>query len=627
MSTPLRQIVERWRPHLGLVAALTEASRPLTTALAVIVALRVIAPVGFVVATASVLARVPATVREGLDSVPGRALVFGVVFMAISFLIQQITPPLQQSLAYMLGNRFHTSLEERFMKAALLPPGIGHLEEPQLQNEVAAATRGLGGFPNPTDAPNALAGRVAARLSFVGAAGVLVVWHWWVALPVLICGVWQQIQLSKSLMEAALGQVGMADATRRSIYYRDLALTPPAAKEIRVFGLGSWLVERYKEHFGAALLAMQAARARQQRPLLILTLITCAAVGGSLLLLGWEAGSGRVGLAKVALVVTALAAAARTLTENDTVRDGLVLAFSLQAIALVKATEERLKNVTRGLSGKRRADDLAHGEIRFENLSFHYPGQDRDVLHGLDLIVHPRESLAIVGANGAGKTTLIKLLCRLYEPTEGRITVNGVDLREIDPSAWQRRIAAIFQDYVKYPLSAADNVTFGGLSLADDSSLLQRTAEKVRLNPIIKGLPNGWNTTLSREFEGGVDLSGGEWQRVALARALFAAGAGASVLILDEPTASLDVRSEAEIYKQFLELTAGLTTLLISHRFSSVRHAQRICVLEGGRVVEEGDHASLLAARGRYAELFHLQAARFAEEEQEQAEAASEVTS
>jgi ATP-binding cassette subfamily B protein len=294
---------------------------------------------------------------------------------------------------------------------------------------------------------------------------------------------------------------------------------------------------------------------------------------------------------------------------------------------LVEGAEARLKDVRRNISGGRSAARLPRSEIRFENVSFRYPGQEVDVLKGLDLAVPAGQSLAIVGHNGAGKTTLIKLLCRLYEPTDGRITVDGLDLQQLEPSAWQRRIAAIFQDYVKYPLSASDNVVFGGLESGGDESLLKRTAEKVRITKVIENLPNGWETTLSTEYGGGVDLSGGEWQRVALARALFAAGGGASVLILDEPTASLDVRGEAEIYGKFLELTAGLTTLLISHRFSTVRRAERICFLEGGRVIEEGDHSSLMTAAGRYAELFNLQAARFAEEQRQQDEAPSEVSS
>ena len=221
-----------------------------------------------------------------------------------------------------------------------------------------------------------------------------------------------------------------------------------------------------------------------------------------------------------------------------------------------------------------------------------------------------------MGENGAGKTTLVKLLCRLYEPTAGRLTADGADLRGLDPAAWRRRVAVIFQDFVHYELPARDNVGFGSLgALAGPvaAARLEAAAQRAGALDLIRGLPRGWDTVLSRRFTGGADLSGGEWQRIALARALFAVAGGAGVLILDEPTANLDVRAEAALYERFLDLTRGLTTILISHRFATVRRADRICVLAGGGIVEDGTHAALLARGGRYAELFRLQAARFAD--------------
>jgi ATP-binding cassette subfamily B protein len=252
-------------------------------------------------------------------------------------------------------------------------------------------------------------------------------------------------------------------------------------------------------------------------------------------------------------------------------------------------------------------------EIRFDKVTFAYPGGRGPVLRDLDLTVPAGTSMALVGLNGAGKTTLVKLLARLYDPTAGAVRVDGVDLRTVEPADWQRRIAAIFQDFLRYPLPARDNIGFGGLAMAGDQAALERAAAKAGILSRIEALPGGWDAPLSRHFTGGADLSGGEWQRVALARALFAVEAGARVLILDEPTANLDVRAEAELYDRFLDLTRGLTTLLISHRFSTVRRADRICVLEGGAASELGSHDELMALGGRYAELFSLQSARFAD--------------
>jgi ATP-binding cassette subfamily B protein len=253
--------------------------------------------------------------------------------------------------------------------------------------------------------------------------------------------------------------------------------------------------------------------------------------------------------------------------------------------------------------------------VRFENVSFAYPGREK-VFDGLDLTIAAGQSLAIVGDNGAGKTTLMKLLCRLYEPTDGRILVDGVALRDIDPREWQRRLSAIFQDFTRYQLSAGDNVSFGNPDVAVEAAGLDRAAARAGAGDLVAGLAHGWDTVLSRQFKDGTDLSGGQWQRLALARALYAVDHGAGVLILDEPTASLDVRAEAELYDRFLELTRGLTTLVISHRFSTVRRADRIVVIEHGKVIEDGSHEALLAAGGHYATMFRLQAALFTETEE-----------
>lgn len=205
------------------------------------------------------------------------------------------------------------------------------------------------------------------------------------------------------------------------------------------------------------------------------------------------------------------------------------------------------------------------------------------------------------------------MLSRLYAPDAGCITVDALDLRTLDASRWQRRVTAVFQDFAQYQLSARDNIGLGAPDLAHDGERLREAARQAGALELIESLPHGWDTILSRRYSDGVDLSGGQWQRLALARALFAAQGGARVLILDEPTASLDVRAEADLYDRFLEITRGLTTILISHRFSTVRRAERICVLEHGRVVEQGSHEELLATSGRYAGMFELQAARFSE--------------
>jgi len=258
-------------------------------------------------------------------------------------------------------------------------------------------------------------------------------------------------------------------------------------------------------------------------------------------------------------------------------------------------------------TGATPADGTPQRDIRFDNVSFTYPTTGMKVLEGFDLTIPAGGSLAIVGPNGAGKTTIAKLLCHLYDPSDGAVRIDSVDLREFDRDSWRARVAAVFQDYVRFELPLRDNVAPNGAPDETIAEALRRAGAADLAST---------DTILSRAYEGGTDLSGGQWQRVALARALAAVEGGAGVILLDEPTAQLDVRGEAEIFDRILEATRGKTTILISHRFSTVRHADLICVLDHGHVVELGSHDALMARGERYKTMFDLQASRFYEEEE-----------
>jgi ATP-binding cassette subfamily B protein len=243
----------------------------------------------------------------------------------------------------------------------------------------------------------------------------------------------------------------------------------------------------------------------------------------------------------------------------------------------------------------------------FEGVSFAYPGSARRVLERLDFQIAPGERIALIGENGEGKTTIVKLLTRLYDPIEGRILLDGVDLREYNIEDLHSQIGVIFQDFMRYEMTARQNIAVGRIDAAPNGSI-EQAARKSLADAIIDRLPAGYEQLLGRRFEGGVDLSGGEWQKVALARAYLR---DAQLLILDEPTAALDARSEYEVFQRFAELTHGKMALLISHRFSTVRMADRIVVLERGRIAEQGDHTRLMKLGGRYAGMFELQASSY----------------
>jgi ATP-binding cassette subfamily B protein len=249
-----------------------------------------------------------------------------------------------------------------------------------------------------------------------------------------------------------------------------------------------------------------------------------------------------------------------------------------------------------------------HDAIVFDRVSFAYPGADRLVLDRLDLRISPGERIAMVGGNGEGKTTIVKLLARLYDPTAGRILIDGIDLRDYQVEDLQAQIGVIFQDFVRYDMTARENVGVGRIDLAQSDWHIELAARKSLADSVIVRLPRGYGQLLGRRFDGGVDLSGGEWQKVALARAYLR---DAQLLILDEPTASLDAASEYEIFQRFADLTAGKMALLISHRFSTVRMADRIVVLAGGGISEQGSHGELIALGGQYARMFELQASGY----------------
>ncbi len=448
-------------------------------------------------------------------------------------------------------------------------------------------------------------------LQALGAACVLVTFRpWlgllWIAAWPLVLGV-----LMREFIRVGKAAGYTASTVRRAQYFVDLALAPAAAKEVRIWGMVDWLIDRFQSAWLEAMRPVWRMR-NPGRPVIWLSAGVVVAMNlGAYALLAYAALRGDLTLAALAVYISAVQTASGFRAFDD---PNAHLAYAAVALPSLLELERRLQAPDEAASAAPLDPAAPREAIRFEGVSFRYPNQTAEVLAGLDLTIPAGRSLAIVGANGAGKTTLIKLLCGLYEPAGGRIAIDGVDLRDVRPADWQRRVAAIFQDFVQYHLTVRENVGLGAPAYAEERDRLRAAAEKAGALDLIESLPRGWDTVLSRRYEGGVDLSGGQWQRIALARALFAVEGGARVLILDEPTAALDVRAEAALYDRFLEITAGLTTILISHRFSTVRRADHIVVLDQGAVVEQGTHDELVAAGGRYATMFGLQAARFSED-------------
>ncbi|MCP2314376.1 ABC transporter ATP-binding protein [Kitasatospora paracochleata] len=606
---------------LSLLRLLPQVSRTKTVlGLSGVLAAAVL-PVGVAVVAGLLIGSIRATLDAGLASPAGHRTLTLLAVAGVLVMAQQTLSPVLAMLGETLGREVDRELQQRVMAAVGRPEGTAHLTDPEVLDALRVV-RGLGmtETDRPSQAVAALAAVLPAWLRAVAAALALLAFHWWVGLLWLLT--WPVVVHFMQREYFRVGEVGQGrgGALRHAEYLRDLVLTRGAAKEVRLWGLLDWLLGRFDGAWREATEPVWRERRPRVRVVLgatgsvaLVNLVSYAA-------LAWAAVHHDIGLGWVAVYTQALALANNYTAFDD---NNAYLSFAGAAVPRVLGLDAHLEGSVTARPAGPPAELPAElpaafpaGRITLEQVRFRYPGTEREALRGVDLTIEAGRSLAIVGENGAGKSSLVKLVCGLHVPTAGTIRVDGHDLAGLDQAAWRERIGVLFQDFARYHLSAAENIAMGAPRYAGDRERLREAAHRAGALPLIEGLADGWDTVLSPEYTGGTDLSGGQWQRIALARALFAVDAGARVLILDEPTAALDVRAEAEIYDRFLELTAGLTTILISHRFSTVRRAERIVVLEDGAVVEDGGHEELLARRGRYAEMFDLQAARFVEPRQ-----------
>jgi len=585
----------RERNEWKFFAVLPKADGRLALVWWLVLLLRGVLPAVFAIAMGALVS----AVQRG-DSLIGPLTLTGVVFVLL-----QVLAPIQTAVSHNLGDRTAAWLYDRLTHACVRPPGMGHLEDPRLTADLTVARDFDLGMTGPplSYGLDFIAGGLVELIGGLSAAAVLFGYAWWA--PLVLAGAW--LATHWLLRESAIWHDRNTDevrsAQRDADYAYRLAVDPPGSKELRLFGLVGWTVDRFIARRTVLHQLQYHATRLRERPLVwSLLLVTVANV-----IVFWSLASAaaRGSLDLGGIVVYAQCAVGTSLIAFG----GLNWAMDGAAapVAAVLRLEPAMAPAGALPSGPRLADRRPAREIRFRDVTFAYPG-GAPVLDGFDLTIPAGSSLAIVGQNGAGKTTLAKLLCRLYDPQVGAIEIDGTDVRALDLTSWRSRLAAVFQDFIRFELPLRDNVAPGG---APDYVVLE-ALEAAGASSLAR-----LDTTLARGYDGSTDLSGGQWQRVALARALCAVRLGAGVVLLDEPTAQLDVRGEAAIFERILAATRQCTTILISHRFSTVRHADRICVLEQGKVIELGTHDELMARGGRYRTMFDLQAQRFGIEDEE----------
>jgi ATP-binding cassette subfamily B protein len=570
-----------------LLLLLQAALAPLQLALSRAVLDRAALDLGLAAAPATFAARLP---LPGWIALAAGALALG-----------QLIQPFSNTFQSLAGDRLTAYVTEQLIRAANRWQGLARFEDPAFADDLArarehAARGGLELLVYGARALVSLFTTAALALTLVGLGPLVPI--------LLVAATLPQMTRHWEYQQRTGGHIYVqTPEARRLRYSRDQLLTPEPAKDVHLYGLGPFFGGQYDAIFARTIAELDALRRRLMTPVALAGALAAMAAGVVYAYTVWGVARGERSLGELVLY-----GGAATLLQTNL----LILGFDLGFLPMVLGFLPSLFRVLEAPpdlpvpANPRPTPTTIRRGIAFERVAFAYPG-GAPVLRDVSFALRPGECLALVGHNGAGKTTLVKLLLRLYDPTAGRITLDGVDLRDYDLDDLRREMGVIFQDFVRYELTAGENIGLGRLDALGDPARLRAAAARAGAGDLLDQLPEGLDTPLGREI-GGRELSGGEWQKLALARAFVR---DCPLLVLDEPTAALDVQTEYDIYTRFRELTHDRATVLISHRFSTVRLADHILVLEDGRVVEAGSHAELVARGGRYAASFEMQAGRY----------------
>ena len=514
-----------------------------------------------------------------------------VIFVAAS---QRGISASQSLLRALLGQRVNVMILEKALTLQL-----SHFEDSEFYDKLTQARREASS--RPLSLVNRTFGLVQNAISLSSYAALLFAFSPWAVLILIFAGLPSFLAEAKFSGDAFRLFRWRSPDTRMQIYLESVIAREDGVKEVKLFQLGPRLLQRYRDIFEKLFVEDRRLTIRRDTWGFVLGLVSTAAFYGAYAWIVISTIDGQITLGAMTMYLVLFrqgqsAVAAILLSVSGMYEDNLYLSNLYEY--LEQPVPDRKGSAMVG-------SDPSRG-LEFEHVSFSYPGAERKALNDISLQIRPGQSLALVGENGSGKTTLIKLLTRLYEPTEGRIILDGIELHDWDVETLRQRIGVIFQDFGRYQFSVGENIGAGDVRHIDDADRWAKAAATGMASPFIEEMPDGYNTQLGRWFKGGRELSGGQWQKIALSRAFMRTDA--DILVLDEPTAAMDAASEAAIFEHFRSQSHNKMTILISHRFSTVRAADQIIVVHNGEIVEHGNHESLLASNGQYASLFRMQA-------------------
>jgi ATP-binding cassette subfamily B protein len=588
-STWLRVLLLIWKTHPYFVICLL-----------VITLLSGLVPSFQIQFTSQIIQNAAQAIQQGHGSRLASLAILSGFFQGGLMLVSAVIGICQRQLQSLLQTKLVNVIAVRIMEKAI-ELDVEHFEDDEFYDKLQRANRESS--YRPYQIFWGMVTFASECVTLVSVVAVLLTWNRWLGVLILLAplpSVASQIFFGHQSYKIERERT---QQRRRLSYYQSLTTNAQSVKEIRLFRLGDYFLGRYKQLFHEFYKVDSDLVKRETRALVPFTMLTnIASAGAQIYAISLTIASGQIGflagymqaIAVVQHTVESLLWGVSELYENNL--------FVSNLFEFLDVDPHKIA------SGKRTVPERLHSGIEFRGVSFRYPGTSEMVLQDLNLFLKAGECVALVGHNGAGKTTLVKLLTRLYEPTAGQIFLDGVPLEEYDTLDIRRHMSVIFQDFVRYEMAVRENVGFGYIEELDNEERIRLATSQSGATPMIEDLPQKYETTLGRLFEKGHELSIGQWQKIALARAFMRR---APVVVLDEPTASIDAESEAEIFSQLRQIAAGATTLLIAHRFSTVRMADRIIVIKQGKIIEDGTHQELLAADGTYAHLFRLQAAGY----------------